>query len=326
MSIRNSCKIKPFFWHLKGVLLALLLASCNASSDPKQEELPEVPFELIRFEALFFGNPSASLDSIKSEFPYFFPSQTPDSVWVEKRINPLQQELYQATKTLFEGTLSFRIEQVLRYIQYYFPEEKLPHKVTTLLSDVDYSFRAVDADSLLLISMDTYLGSDHPLYEGIPAYIRKKLIPEHLESELIDAFAHRFVPKPENRSFLAQLIAEGKRLVLQDYIAPQISGIHHIQYTQEQWDWAIAHEEDVWRYFVDQELLFSTDESLHFRFLSPSPYSKFYSYLDVDSPGRIGQWIGYRIVQAYRQRTNATLNELLVAPAQDILKKARYNP
>jgi hypothetical protein len=72
--------------------------------------------------------------------------------------------------------------------------------------------------------------------------------------------------------------------------------------------------------------LFSTDESLAFRFLLSSPYSKFYSYLDVDSPGRIGQWIGYQMLKKYQKRTGATLKEILAASPQEILKKSRYNP
>ncbi|MDG1823049.1 MAG: gliding motility lipoprotein GldB [Flavobacteriaceae bacterium] len=306
--------------------LVIALGACTSSKHPKQNQLPEISFELVRFEQQFFGNIDTPFDSVKAKFPYFFPLKTPDSLWQNKRVDSLQQALYQATKPLFDGELLSRVEDVFKHAKYYFPSEQLPSRVITLLTDVDYTLRAVDADSLLLISIDTYLGADHPLYEGIPQYIRKTLQPAHLEAELIDALSSRFVPKSIERTFLAQCIVAGKQLMLHDYLAPKALPIHHIQYTQEQWDWAVAHEEDVWRYFVENELLFSTDDVLIFRFLKPSPFSKFYSYLEDGSPGRIGAWIGYRIVQAYQKRTNATLQEALLENTQEILKKSRYNP
>ncbi len=306
--------------------LSLIVNGCSSSTHPKPQDLPEFPFELIRFEHVFFGDLNTPLDQLKSQYPYFFPEQTPDLVWEEKRTDSLQQALFKATQTLFKDDLKQRTSNVLRYANHYFPNDKLPRKVITLLTDVDYSLRAVDADSLLLISIDTYLGESHPLYEGIPQYIKNSLVPEHLESELIDALSNRYIQKTNSRSFLSRMVTHGKRLLIHDYLAPDLMVHQHIQYTQNQWDWAISHESDVWRNFVDNEWLFSTDESLRFRFLTLSPYSKFYSYLDENSPGRIGQWIGYRMVKAYQKRTGASLQEVLAANAQEILKKSRYNP
>ena len=308
------------------LLLFLVATACNSSKHPKNKELPKIEVELVRFEQLFYGQLETSLEQIKLAFPYFFPTKTPDSTWHAKRTDSLQQVLFKASLDAFDINFEDRIVRVLQRAAYHFPNEKLPKKVITLLTDVDYSLRAVDADSLLLISIDTYLGVNNELYDGIPNYIKNKLAPEHLEAELIDALSPRFVPKSNSRVFLNRMIAHGKRLLLHDYLAPQIPELEHIQYTQKQWDWAVNAESEVWRFFVDNELLFSTDDTLHFRFLAPSPYSKFYSYLDDNSPGRIGQWMGYRILKAYQKRTGVSLSEILSADAQEILKKSRYNP
>ena len=328
MEVDISGKINAFFWHPKTLFLVVSfwIVGCTSSSRPQPDELPEIMLEVVRFEHLFYGDLTTSLENVKSQYPYFFPAQTPDNVWLAKRTDSLQQVLYQATKPLFKNELKQRVERVFQHVKYYFPNEELPQKAITLLTDVDYSLRAVDADSLLLLSIDTYLGENHILYEGIPGYVKEKLISNHFEAEIIDALAPRFVPNPKNRTFLAQSIAHGKRLLLHDYFAPDILQIHHIQYTQDQWDWATEHESDIWHHFVDNELLFSTDENLRFRFLSSGPYSKFYTTLDVNSPGRIGQWVGYRIVQAYQKRTGASIQQVLAADAQEILKKSKYNP
>lgn len=321
-------KIKSFFRHLKGlgIVVFCFVVSCNTSPYPKPADLEEISLDYISFENLFFGDLDTPLADIRSRFPFFFPSQTPDSVWLEKRSDSLQQLLFNATKSLKKNNLKSRIKQVLQYANYYFPEHKLPQTAISLLTDVDYSLRAVDADNMLLLSIDTYLGADHPLYEGIPTHIKNKLTIDHLESEIIDALAPRFVPKPNGRTFLDQLVFHGKRLLLHDYFAPAIEDHQHIQYTISQWKWAVDHEADVWRYFIDNELLFSTDNNLHFRFLISSPYSKFYSYLDAGSPGRIGQWVGYQMIKKFQKRTGKTLQEILTTSSQEILKKSKYNP
>ena len=171
------CKIKLFFRHLKGlsVVIFYFLISCNTSTFPKPTDLEEIPLDYLSFEALFFGNLDTSLEDIKAQFPFFFPIQTPDAVWLEKRSDSLQQLLFDATKSIPKNNLKPRIMRVLQYANYYFPEEKLPQTAISLLTDVDYSLRAVDAENMLLISIDTYLGIDHPLYEGIPVYIKNKL-------------------------------------------------------------------------------------------------------------------------------------------------------
>jgi len=313
---------------MKGLLLFVLyfVVSCNTSSHPRHVDLEKVPLDYVSFETLFFGDLDTPLEDIKAQFPFFFPNKTPDSLWLEKRSDSLQQQLFDATKSISKSHLKSRITRVLQYVHYYFPDEKLPQTAISLLTDVDYSLRAVDADTMLLLSIDTYLGVDHPLYEGIPVYIKNKLTLHHLESEIIDALTPRFIPAPRGRTFLDHMVQHGKRLLLHDYLAPGLENYQHIQYTATQWEWASTHEAEVWRYFIDSELLFSTDESLAFRFLLSSPYSKFYSYLDVDSPGRIGQWIGYQMLKKYQKRTGATLKEILAASPQEILKKSRYNP
>jgi len=328
MYVDNYCKIKSFFRHLKGLLVVVVffMVSCNTSTHPKLADLEEIPLHYVSFETLFFGDLDVPLEDIKAQFPFFFPSQTPDAVWLEKRSDSLQQLLFDATKAIPKNNLKSRVTRVFQYANYYFPEEKLPQTAISLLTDVDYSLRAVDADKLLLISIDTYLGVDHPLYEGIPTYIKNKLTLDHLEAEIVDALAPRFVQAPSGRTFLEQMVHHGKRLLLHDYLAPAMEDHQHIQYTTAQWEWAITHQAEVWRYFIDNELLFSTDENLPFRFLLSSPYSKFYSYLDVDSPGRIGQWIGYQMLKKYQKRTGESLQEILAASPQEILKKSKYNP
>ena len=99
-----------------------------------------------------------------------------------------------------------------------------------------------------------------------------------------------------------------------------------MRYSQEQFDWAEANEEPIWRYFIENELLYSTDNKLPNRFIADAPFSKFYLDIDNESPGRLGQYIGWQIVRAFAEKNNITLEQLLTLPAEQIFKKSNYKP
>ena len=120
------------------------------------------------------------------------------------------------------GVMSFlekKTSNLFKYISYYFPNTKIP-RIITLTNNVYYQIKTVYSDSLLLISLDTFLGSDHPLYEGIPYYIRKELDSKYLLSQIAEKFASYVIPPNENRTFLSNMVYEGKKLYLQDLILP----------------------------------------------------------------------------------------------------------
>ena len=95
---------------------------------------------------------------------------------------------------------------------------------------------------------------------------------------------------------------------------------------QEQIDWADYNDVDVWKYFIQNEFLFSTDQELSKRFIENAPFSKFYLANDNESPGKIGAWFGWQIVRAYMQNNNVTLQQMLQTDNEDIFKKSKYKP
>ncbi|MBT8177968.1 MAG: gliding motility lipoprotein GldB, partial [Eudoraea sp.] len=80
------------------------------------------------------------------------------------------------------------------------------------------------------------------------------------------------IPPPADRNFLSQMIYYGKELYLKDLLLPLLADEDKIGYTKEELDWAEANEEQIWRYFVEKELLYSTDQRLAPRFLDPAPF------------------------------------------------------
>jgi uncharacterized protein YjaZ len=85
-------------------------------------------------------------------------------------------------------------------------------------------------------------------------------------------------------------------------------------------------ENQIWRYFVDQEMLYSTDQKLYSRFIADAPFSKFYLEIDRETPGGVGRYIGYRIVQSFMENNDINIDQMLALPADKILNQSGYKP
>ena len=122
------------------------------------------------------------------------------------------------------------------------------------------------------------------------------------------------------------MIHEGKKMYLLDSYLPSISDREKIGYSQDKLNWATVNEEQIWMYFIDNKLLFSTDTKLSQRFLENAPFSKFYMAQDNLSPGKIGVWIGWQIVRSYMKQNDVSLQELLKIDESDLFNKSKYKP
>ena len=284
------------------------------------------PYELIRFESIFFDAHPDSLSEVEKRFPYFFPKTYPFSVWVNRRTDSLQLALYDQTKSISNSDIQDQLTPFMEGLPRVFENAELPKKVITITSDVDYNNKVILNDSMALIAIDNFLGVNHHMYEGIPLYLRQQMELKHLSKELAESFANNKIELPEDRTFLAQLIYFGKIQFLKQSILSNYSEDKILGYAPDQLAWAITNEKEIWNFFISKELLYSTDPELIKRFISPAPFSKFYLNIDVDSPGRIGQWLGLQIVKAYQIKEKKSIEELIKTPYRELFEKSKYKP
>ena len=100
-----------------------------------------------------------------------------------------------------------------------------------------------------------------------------------------------------------------------------------IGYTDSELEWVKENELYIWQYFVERQVLYQTEVEWVQRFLEPAPFSKFYLQLDNESPGRVGRWIGWQIIDNYMsQYPETSLEELLRMPAQKLFNLSKYKP
>lgn len=307
--------------------LVLFLASCDKKTKVEKavEQIP-VTLKVDRFDQAFFEATPKDLPNLKAEYPFFFPDGTPDAVWIEKMQNKDWRDLYAEVKKKYPdfGKQTSEIEDLFKHLKYYFPETVLP-KVYTIIGQMDYNSKAIYANDKLIISLELYLGKDVKFYT-FPEYLRQNFEERQMMPDIVTSYANRKIPYPADKSLLATMVYYGKELYLKDLVLPTYTDAEKIGYLPEQIAWSQENESYIWRFFIEENLLFSTDSKLPNRFINPSPFSKFYLEIDNESPGRIGQWIGWQIVRSFMENNEVSLQDMLKMDAKQLFEKSKYKP
>ncbi len=309
------------------LILFVILISCEKKSKTEKAILDiPVAIKVERFDKAFFETKPEDLAKLKREYPLFFPSNTEDAVWIEKMQDPLWRELYQEVERKYSNFEPVRkdFDVLFQHIKYYFPETKTP-KIITVIAEMDYNSKVIYADSLVIVSLELYLGKDHKFYQ-FPEYIKQSFETKQIMPDAVASFASRKIAKVADKSLLSQMIYFGKELYLKDLLLPEYSDDEKIGYTEEQLLWCQENESYMWRYFIEREMLYDDDAKLKARFVSPAPFSKFYLEIDNETPGRVGAWVGWQIVRSYIKNNDVTLDEMLQLSGKEIFEKSKYKP
>ena len=305
-----------------GFLLLLLLIACGEKKTDRWEittqSLSE-PIEIIDVSKKYY-NPHVTNENLRSEFPDFFENAS-DSLLNDRRNDTMNLRLHQKALMLFnqDNSLQDSLSQIFTRLQAFYPKFKIP-TVYTFTGELAYEYPvayfAETAD--MVIGPDWFLGEDYEGYQlmGIPDYFRNQMNPGNFKPKVVESIARQMVPYDiRKRKFIERMIYEGKMLIIQDAILPETADRFKIGYTQDEINWAVTNEAQIYMYFTEEQLFFSDDNNLNLRFINPAPFSKFFSENDTQSPGRIGVWMGWQICRAYLDKNkDITLQEFLNEP------------
>ncbi|MFT5248760.1 MAG: gliding motility-associated lipoprotein GldB [bacterium] len=310
------------------LIITILFFGCT-KDNKIEKDINSIPIdvEILRFDKIFGTAHLNDLPNLKRSYPAFFPKQFHDSIWEMKMNDTLTQQLYVEVMKKYssEDKLKADLEDLFKHIKYYFPNFTTPN-VVTANSDVDYRNKIFLSDNMLVISLDNYLGSDHLFYESIPNYVVENMKEAQIISDVASIYSQMYSPKIKSRTFLAQMIYYGRILYLKDLWLTNTSDEVKIGYSQEKLVWIQDNETEVWRNFIENEYLYSTNPKLVSRFINPAPFSKFYLEIDNESPGMVGRYIGWKIVKSYMDKNNVSLDKLLTLSEEEIFNQSKYKP
>ena len=306
------------------IIFLILLNSCKGNDNKISNSYP---LTIERFDKFFYESTPNDLFDLKKNYPFLFPEQYDNKVWISRLNDSVQKQIYSEVNRVFSNLDNEKSEIQSFYNNFtsYFPKYELP-RLITLISDVKYENRVILADSLLLIGLDNYLGSEHPFYSSMPKYISDNLIRRMIISDIAEEYAYYVIPRVNFYTFLDKIIFYGKVLYFKDIMLPKLEDRHKIGYSNLSMDWARQNEHYVWTYFVEKQLLFSSENKLITRFINNAPFSKFYLSIDNESPGMIGRFVGWEIVKSYMKNNNTTFIEMILMNPMDIYNKSKYKP
>ena len=309
-------------------IIAFVFTSCkNEEKALINVSTIKVDFSVERFDVDFYTATQQTFPALKNKYPLLFPIETSDSIWISKINDKDEQELFTETQKIYKdfSEVTMQLEDLFKHVGYYNNRFKAPD-VVTMLTNIDYNSRVVYADSLLFISLDVYLGETHPFYGDYPKYIKQNNHKNHIVVDVANTIIEQQITPQKDRRFISKIIVEGKKAYLLDLYLPLVSEKEKWGYTEEKLRWAKENEEQVWKYFIEKQLLYSANVALNKRFIEIGPFSKFYVSQDNLSPSRIGSWIGAQIVHSYMKNNQISIQELLRMEASELFKKSKYKP
>ena len=289
------------------------------------QEKQSLSIDIVRFEKEFYSSNEQTLPVLINKYPYLFPKEYHLLIWNQFLKDSVKLEIYKETLKVFHNfdSISNEIQVIFENSKVIFPKFKSP-KVITLNSQSEYSNRIIYSDSLLFISLDSYLGENY--YKSLPKYISQNMNKVFLINDLALKISENHVKKDLDRTLLSEMIYYGKILFINKLLLSKSEDYLLFHTSKDKIHWANNNENNIWAFFVENEYLFNTSDDLKLRFISTAPYSKFNLDIDKYSPGSIGKWLGYKIVNSYMINTNVSIDELIKMDNYKIFKKSNYKP
>jgi hypothetical protein len=182
-------------------------------------------------------------------------------------------------------------------------------------------------DEILSLSADKYLGADYPLYQRFfYDYQRQLMTPARMAPDYLLGFMMAHLPfKGQEDVLLDRMLYEGKIRYILSQLLPDRKVEEYIGYSEAQYAWCSNNRKQIWKTILENQHLFAGNYMTTAQYLKESPYT---SFLPVESPGRVGIWLGYQIVVSYmKQNPDTGFRELMaLTDYQDFLKRSKYKP
>lgn len=293
-----------------------------------------LPWRIHDFGEVLFGRDSLPWQEMQEVYWPFTQNQSERFFWATERKNQVLNDHYTNVVNLFDKeALTSDLAQINANAMELLGIEP-PSQLFYYISGIDlvnpclYYTAGVDS-TIAFVGLDNFLGGAYPGYANIPAYQRKLLsqsqLPVNYANTLVEGRIYQNVGDP---SLLEQMVYHGKRHLAVEAVLQEVSIAEVLGFSTEEYSFLIENERQIWEVLVRQKLLFSTDMRIRQRLVEPAPFSKMGTAMDTEIPGRVAQFIGYRMVRSYAVNHSELALEQIVTirDAQRILRDAQYKP
>lgn len=239
--------------------------------------------------------------------------------------NEMLSQIYSDVQATFYDMSSYEEELTIanQLISQHFEGKQLPQLYMHVSG---FKANTIVLQDIISISADKYLGSYYPLYNGFfEPYQLVQMRAKIVVRDYLKAWLIGEIPTDNKRKdLLSEMLYQGKLLYALSQLLPEWDEADLLGYTTEQMKWAEDNEKNMWKITVQNSRLFSTDYMTIVKYMEEAPYT---STISVESPGRLGAWMGWQIIKKYVGNTKSDLPALFgETDSQKILKTSKYNP
>ncbi len=340
--------------------VVFLLHSCSQERSPvtveiessQVQEIPEMPFlqDLIRYSesgitvsqfqelgntyGSFFYNWFYGVMDFQRYLPPGAPTDTlyaplhqPFAYWLE-----VNKPVFRAVKQHYASVPDFKrpLEMAWARLQKALPQTPQAQLWPYFSQFSNYNTLVDTAEGGVQLgySAEMFLRDSCALYDmlDVPLFFKRFNEPEQIPSLLVAHYLHYAYPEPNQKRMIDQAIYWGKVWSTVEAVFPDVPVYELFGYSEKEWTYLLQEEGQIWRYYLEQQLLYSTEFNAYKRFFAYGTQT-FGAGIPADCPPQIGYFTGYRMVQAYLQKNKVSLGELWTQDdAVRLLQASAYNP
>lgn len=338
-----------FFKYFIFFSLFMFFISCkNKKHIPDVSSIP-LNLKVERFEQAFFKadttNLAASFDTLHKKYNNFFTDYLfqilgllpqPDSTLNQAKLflssNAYNQVYKDATEQF--SNLNDVVEELslgLKLTKYYFPKYQLPKKIITFVGPIDGVATVPTNDNDIAIGLQAFLGKNYPAYQSLyiqqtyPSYKTYRFERQYIAMNCIKNNLNILFPyNNSGRPLCERMVEEGRRLYVLDALLPNTADSIKTGYTVNQLAECNNNEQNIWSYFVQNNLLFEREPSKVSPYVTDGPKTP---ELSETAPGNIGTFAGWQIVKKWMNKNpSISLQQLMQMPVMQIFNEANYAP
>ena len=327
-------------------MLVVLLCGCGNKYQYIPKDIEALKVEIVRFDsaqlAVRTDSVKQDIEKLYADYEEFMPMYVEgilriptedtaylcemyaqfltDTVMGFAQTNALAKEKFANVDSLQEA-----LNTGFSRLHYLFPDWEIPAKVYLFVSGFNSS--VMYYENVMGVGVDMYLGSDYPYYNQVVYNYQKQTMRKAcIAGDLLSIYlAYNIAYNSKYNRLLEHMIFRGKQMFLLGELLPEEPVWEIIGYSKEQWDWCETYEQAIWNRIMEKRDLFKTESIVLNSYMNEGPFT---AEISQESPGRLGVWVGWQIVDSYmRNNEQVTIQELMSeGDAQKILEQSFYKP
>lgn len=338
--------MRKFFF---GLLVIFLIASCK-SEGKKVGGKQLGDLEVIRFEDELMGLDTTDIEGQFHEWEKKYPAFT--EVFFQN-VFPVEPggNFYNGLRAFSRDTtiLSFydlvqkefgdfseeteALNEALDNALKWFPGAKKPRIYTYISAFAMQRFIFADTDKDGIgIGLDMFLGDrfDYTILETgentFSRYLTRTYDKEHLVKKVMESWIEDQMGLQQGDRAIDYMLYNGKKLYLLKQILPEVQDSVLMEYTGAQVEYLDKYQKELWAFYLEDQLFYTTDNYKIKRLVFPAPNSTALQ-MPPDTPGQTGNYLGLKIVESFMKRNPETsAGQLLSMDAQNLLEQSKFKP